>query len=386
MKKFFKHFIPNTIHNIKRSLNRTFEGGRKIRYSRLRRFKKKHRRLSILAQLVAIWYLAMFAAIHFTSETGAYFNDVETISETLSAAEDFCEETKPPSDYYQKYCKDNSGGGNGPEPGDEDTGEGTDPDNPGQNPEDCDDHSNANCSENKKITEITQTVTTNSVTLTWKNPQGNQFSSISIYRNDELVKEEITSGQFEDTGLTPETTYSYKLVAYKKNENNVLTEEVIEVETSAEEISSPPEEESEGEDEESDEQPEEETPAESETETESPAETDTQAPAEVTTILSERKDNKLTLTWINPTDEDFTHVNIYTKGSPTAIKQDIKASSVQIDQKPNETITYIIKTVDSNGNESTGTLLTVDKSSNGDKENSNLKGDENDDKKNNEDY
>ncbi|OAT80902.1 hypothetical protein A6P54_12910 [Bacillus sp. MKU004] len=311
-----------------------------------------------MAQLIAIWYLAVFTAIHFTSETGAYFNDVETISGSLSAAEDFCAEMENSSDYHQTYCKDNSGGGNGPEPGDEDTGEGTDPDNGGHNKDDCDDHSNANCSENKKITEITQNVTSNSVMLSWKNPQGNQFSSVSIYRGDQLLAEYITSGNYEELELAADTTYSYKLVALTKN-GKIISEETVEVKTLPDESSSTPETEEEStipEEEKDEEQPPEEPPV--------VAEPDTTAPAEVTSINRERNGNKVTLTWVNPTDEDLAFVNVYKQGDETPFKQNITQSTVEFQQKLNETVTYIIKTVDAKGNISTGTEIIIEKDGN----------------------
>jgi hypothetical protein len=339
-------------------------GGRTIRYSRLKKFKNKYKTLSFLAQLIAIWYMAVFTATHFTGDTGAYFNDVETVSGTLSAAEDFCEKSNgPPSEYWKNHCKpknDNSGGGNGPEPGDEDTGEGTDPDNPGQTDEGevCGDHSNAGCSENQRITDISQSTTSNSVTITWKNPQGNQFSSVSVYRDGALIQENILNGQFEENQLEPSTTYVYELAALMKNGKNDLTRETIEVTTAAaeegdtatEEPTSTPEDNSPPQQEEESSEAEEPAPR-----------VDTQAPEEVSSVTSDHKGKTLTLTWINPTDEDFKHVNIYLKGVPQSIKNNITTSTIEIDQKPNETATYIIKTVDANGNESPGTQITVEK-------------------------
>ena len=91
------------------SLNRTNEEGSTIRKTRLRKFKNKSKKLLIAAQLVAIWYLLIVSGSYLTTNTGAYFNDVEEISGTIIAAEDFCKEFKTDkeknSDYYKTFCK-----------------------------------------------------------------------------------------------------------------------------------------------------------------------------------------------------------------------------------------------------------------------------------------
>ncbi|WP_113928307.1 amyloid fiber anchoring/assembly protein TapA [Bacillus sp. P14.5] len=92
MKSHLTNFVLNTLHRIKSSLERTDEGGRTIRYSRFRKFRKKNKGLSIFAQLIGIWYLAMFAATYFTGDTGAKFNDVEVIENSLHAKWDVKEE------------------------------------------------------------------------------------------------------------------------------------------------------------------------------------------------------------------------------------------------------------------------------------------------------
>lgn len=147
MKNEHSNFVLSIIQKTKCSRKRTDEGGILIRYTRLRKFKKTSKKISIAAQIVAIWYISIFAISYLTTDTGAYFNDVEKVDGVISTAENFCEDKGSP--YWRNYCKDNAGGGNGPEVGDVNTGEGTDPDNPGHNKDDCDDHTNAGCSKAK---------------------------------------------------------------------------------------------------------------------------------------------------------------------------------------------------------------------------------------------
>jgi PKD repeat protein len=363
MKIDLKDFISKSIHSIKRSFLRTIRGGRLIRHSRLRKFKNKYRSVSIFAQLVAIWYLTMFAAIHFTGDTGAAFNDVETIAETISAAEDYCKDAKEGSEFWRQRCKDNAGIGNGPEPVDEDTGEGTDPDNPGHNKDGCDDHTSAPCSDNSRITDLQKNISSDSIQLTWNNPQDQKFSSVTIYRNEELVAENIKDGEFEDKGLTPSTTYLYKLIMIDK-QGKTIHEEVIEIittesekETQTPEESSSKEEAKPSEEKELSKEEDEAKPTEGE---ESPEKEDKQPPAEVTTLKSERNGNNITLTWVNPSDEDFTHISIYIEESANPIKSKVADSKIDLQQNPNEKVTYRLTTVDASGNESAGTLITVE--------------------------
>jgi len=173
----------------------------------------------IAVKIVSIWYLFILAGSYLTSDTGAYFNDVEKISGKISAASDFCKEAKKGSDYWQKNCKDNSGIGNGPEPSDPNTGDHTDPDNPGKNKNGCDDHTNAPCSE---VRDLKENHTSNSISLSWSNPDSatnSNFSYVKIYRNNEKtpIADNIQNGQFVDNNLTPSTKYSYKITTIDKS-------------------------------------------------------------------------------------------------------------------------------------------------------------------------
>ncbi len=149
MKRKHSNFVLSIIQKLKRSRKRTDEGGVFIRYTRLRKFKKPSKKISIAAQIVAIWYLSIFAISYLSTDTGAYFNDVEVIEGSIAVSSDYCADAKNGSKLWRTYCKDNAGIGNGPDKPDEGTGKHTDPDNPGHNKDDCDDHTSAPCSEGK---------------------------------------------------------------------------------------------------------------------------------------------------------------------------------------------------------------------------------------------
>ncbi|WML60043.1 SipW-dependent-type signal peptide-containing protein [Neobacillus sp. PS2-9] len=211
MLKKITNFVLPTLHKKLHSLNRTNEGGNTIRQTRLKKFKKRSKKLLLAAKIVAIWYLLILTGSYLTTDTGAYFNDVEKISGTISVSEDFCKDVKKGTDFWHKYCKDNAGVGNGPDTPDEDTGEHTDPDNPGHNKGGCDDHTNAPCTE---VTNINETHTSTSVTLTWSNPNIlNNDTFVKIYRNRDKtpVGDNLKEGSYVGEGLLPSTKYSYKI-------------------------------------------------------------------------------------------------------------------------------------------------------------------------------
>lgn len=233
MRKTFTNFVLNIVHTISITKHKTGWEGRTIRYSRLKKFKKKGRGLLIAAKILALWYLLILSGSYLTADTGAYFNDVETINGMINVSESFCDDDKWAED-HKEQCKDNSGLKKC-EKGD-DCEAGTDEDNPGHNKEDCGDHSNAPCSEESEISNLKEIHTSNSITLSWSNPTDKKFDSISIFKDGQAtpIAKGIQTGQFEESNLTPNTKYSYKIVAVDKNgkELNVVT---IQVSTDAEE-------------------------------------------------------------------------------------------------------------------------------------------------------
>ncbi|WHZ01425.1 amyloid fiber anchoring/assembly protein TapA [Neobacillus sp. YX16] len=95
MKKKVTNFVLNRLQKKKHLLFRTNKEGRTIRKTRLRKFRTKSKKLIIAAQIVAIWYLLIISGSYLTTDTGAYFNDLEVIQNTLHAN---WEEKYPPDD------------------------------------------------------------------------------------------------------------------------------------------------------------------------------------------------------------------------------------------------------------------------------------------------
>ena len=104
MKERLANFMLNILVG---SLERTNKRGSYIRFTRLKKLTKGSKKIAILAQLLTIWYIAIFMGVYLTSDTGAYFNDVERIKGTISALPDFCMD----EEYFEKnkpFCQPNN--------------------------------------------------------------------------------------------------------------------------------------------------------------------------------------------------------------------------------------------------------------------------------------
>jgi len=95
MKKWITNFVLNLIEKVDSSSGMD-EEGRKLRRTRLKKFKKKSKGLIIAAQLISIWYLLIITGSYLTSDTGAYFNDIERIEFPLQAGVWEEDEEEPP--------------------------------------------------------------------------------------------------------------------------------------------------------------------------------------------------------------------------------------------------------------------------------------------------
>ncbi|WP_226086872.1 fibronectin type III domain-containing protein [Mesobacillus sp. S13] len=344
MRKTITNFVLNFIHTIAIAKQKAGWEGRTIRYTRLRKFKKKGRGLLIAAKILALWYLLVLTGSYLTADTGAYFNDVETISETITIADNFCADEEWANEHKQ-YCKDNAGIGNGCEPGDDcDSEKGEDEDNPGHNRETCGDHTSAPCSEGSRVSNINATQTSSTITLTWTNPSDNKFKSIKVYRNGEPapIAENITSSQFEDTGLLPDTKYIYYIVEVNNQGDNLGTA-IFEVSTNPEQDSEQPQSEA--------------KPTEAEANPTEP-EQDTQSPGEVIGPSGSETGNSgnVELSWTPPSDSDFSHVRIYR--DEELVADNVKSNNYS-DQVSEKNHSYKITTVDTSGNESPGVPIEV---------------------------
>lgn len=87
---------------------------------------------------------------------------------------------------------------------------------------------------------------------------------------------------------------------------------------------------------------------------------DTTPPAEVTNLQATSAVNSVTLTWVDPTDADYDHVEITFIPTVTGITQPVTVAKGTITKKISGLInsvayTFTVKTVDKSGNKSTGT-------------------------------
>jgi hypothetical protein len=95
--------------------------------SRSETFRTKKTQLLIITNFWLLYFI-LIGFIPLTNNTFSFFSDTETITNSFSAADSFCEDKTYAKDHIDE-CKDNSGIGNGPEAGDGGEGK-TDPDNP----------------------------------------------------------------------------------------------------------------------------------------------------------------------------------------------------------------------------------------------------------------
>lgn len=85
---------------------------------------------------------------------------------------------------------------------------------------------------------------------------------------------------------------------------------------------------------------------------------DTTPPAEVPTLAGTHTFNSVTLNWTKPSDTDFSHVRILRNGVEIATNQ-TGLTYTDSSRNPSTMYTYLVKTVDALGNESTGKTLAV---------------------------
>ncbi|NKE07455.1 amyloid fiber anchoring/assembly protein TapA [Mesobacillus selenatarsenatis] len=413
MRKTITNFVLKLIHK-----RRAEWEGSIIRSSRLRKFKKRSKSISIAAQIIAIWYLFIFAGSYLTSYTGAYFNDIETIENFLGVADEFpgdpdewdrsslsftnvggfCtqefkgklyselanvgdEDMEGPTTFY--IYKKTQGSPNRNDPGElVHQGEvppikGKDSPNnktilvfspdlstmtPGTYKFKADQrpgHSNPNNNQDmdreqetwgveinvtqadidackatpptqqeppgdtqtlSEIDGLTETITSNSITLNWSNPIEN-FAHVMIYRNGQLHKDNVKANTLEDKELTPSTSYEYKIIVVDQSGGKSKGVSIT-VKTSEEII------------------------------------VDNQPPEEVInpSASEQGSSGKVELSWTAPVDADFSHIRIYRNDLLIADK--IKTNNYT-DQVSEKNHSYRITTVDTSGNESSGVPVKV---------------------------
>jgi hypothetical protein len=193
------------------------------------------------------------------------------------------------------------------------------------------------------VTGLTRTAGNTQVTLSWTDPVDADLNHIEITWTGGLggtggpvtvpkSTEENRANSTTITGLTNETEYTFTVKAVDATGN----ESVGETATA--------------------------TP-------DSPIPTDTTPPAEVTGLSADPSNEQVTLSWIDPEDDDLDHIEItWTAGSggtgePVTVEKSTagdRANSITITGLTNETeYTFTVKSMDNTGNKSTGVTITA---------------------------
>lgn len=160
---------------------------------------------------------------------------------------------------------------------------------------------------------------TTTINLSWTNATDSDFNGTKLYRNGTLVATNSnTTVSYSDTGLTANTTYTYKLTSIDTT-GNESTGSTLNVTTL--------------------------TPA------------DTTPPANVTNLAETNTDTTANLTWTNPTDSDFSKTNVYRNN--VLLGNTTSGTYADSGLTGSTTYTYKVTSVDITGNESTGSSITV---------------------------
>lgn len=160
------------------------------------------------------------------------------------------------------------------------------------------------------------TVTITSAEVTWMNPGDPDFEKVNLYQDGNLVGD-VSGNRYVFAGLTPSMTYMFTAKTVDTTGNESVGQSVW-VTTNG-----------------------------------LPPAVDTTPPAEVgNLVVSESTENSLTITWSNPADADFDHVEMYVDNQ---FVQNVRGTIYQATGlAPNTVHTFLVKTVDVNGNASAG--------------------------------
>lgn len=177
--------------------------------------------------------------------------------------------------------------------------------------------------------------TESTVRVRWVNPLDADYAKANVYLDGTLVSG-TTNSYFEFTGLPADTAYAIvvKTVDHSGNESSGKT---IVGRTQATAVVTPP-------------------TAPTNPTVPQPPVVDTTAPAEVTGLVAEATTaTSITASWNNPADSDFAKVKLFINGNYVA---ETTGSSYEFTGLVAETdYTIVVKTVDANGNVSTGQTL-----------------------------
>ena len=172
-----------------------------------------------------------------------------------------------------------------------------------------------------EISNLQYTKTDTSINFTWTNPTDPDFASVSVVYSDGTIHNigGITNGTYQATGLSSSTSYSFTFFTHDTS-GNASAGTSVSVTTNAP--------------------------------------VDTTPPANVTNLTaSNTTATGTTLTWSNPSDSDFNHANVYRNN--TLVGNSTNGSYTDSGLSSSTTYTYKVTSVDTLGNESTGTTLSV---------------------------
>lgn len=169
-----------------------------------------------------------------------------------------------------------------------------------------------------EVTNLRESHTDTGVTLQWSNPADSDFDHSNVYRDNVLLGTSA-GGLYIDDYASPSTTYSYKITTVDTN-GNESTGSTIAVTTSAP--------------------------------------SDTIAPSEVTNLSETHTTSLITLTWVNPTDSDFAYVQVF-RDSVLVGDNITNQTYSDINLTPSTTYVYNVVTVDTIGNKSAGSTISI---------------------------
>jgi YqxM protein len=309
MKKKVTNFVLNKLQK-KHLLFRTNEEGSTIRKTRLRKFRTINKKLIIAAQIVAIWYFLILSGSYLTSNTGAAFNDVEVIENSLHANWDIDQWDKSSLDF-----------------------------------------------DNSKVWsdgfKVSSTIKNSGEDMTFSTWRFYLFKVVNGSSSGDPVATgvvpNIAAGQLGEISATVGETGVYRFAVRRPLDrpgNNKPDENGYSYIWSDNQITV------------SGNNHEPEKPTENEVQTQTPNET-SQPIDEATVINWGIKDTKVSINLKNPSNPDFSHLRIYTEGQEKPILDKIKNQKVELDTTPT---TYRIVAVDKSDTESKGIKITVSQS------------------------
>ncbi|QZN76204.1 S8 family serine peptidase [Paenibacillus sp. DR312] len=159
-------------------------------------------------------------------------------------------------------------------------------------------------------------VTTTSAEITWINPSDVDFEKVNVYKDNVFVGD-VSGTRYVFNGLNPSTNYELKAKTVDANGNESVGETVTVTTKDTQPV------------------------------------VDTTPPAEVSNLtLGEVTTTTAAVSWVNPSDPDFVKSNLYLNGTPAG---ETPGTSYVFNGLTADT-NYVlqVKTVDANGNESSG--------------------------------